>query len=344
MKHAATISAACLCLATAACTRTVRDTALHAPAPRVTPKQSTGVSTTMRRQVINAVQAGEGDSRVAALRQRLAVNPEDLRARLDLAALYTQAGFPDLALEHYRIGAQRSPDSAEVATLLARTLHEQRLTGEARQELERFTSKNPDASADAWSWLGILCDDQKDYAAAEQSHRAALRLREGSDALHNNLGYNLLLQKRNSEAADEFRKALAIAPGSAVAHNNLGMALAEEPAQAVRQWQGVTDPASAHSNLAAVLIEKGDYSGARRELDVALGFRRDHPAALHNLQVLADLDGGSVILPSGRPESSWRRFVRSVGVVVLGPETEPKSAPARPAGAVQAAVPGVGVN
>jgi tetratricopeptide (TPR) repeat protein len=344
MKIASTIPAACLCLAAVSCTQTVRDTSLHAPPVRVPAKHTTGVSRTLHQQVINAVQAGEGDSRVAGLRHRLGANPDDLQARLELAALYKQAGFPELALEHYRIGAQRSPESAELTILLARTLNDEHLTTEARQQLERFTAANPDASAEAWSWLGIFSDAQSDYTAGERSHRAALRLRDGSDALHNNLGYNLLLQKRNGEAAVEFRKALEISPGSQFARNNLGIALAEEPGQAVQQWQNVSDTASAHSNLAALLIEKGDYSGARRELDVALGYRKDHPAALHNLQLLSDLDGGSVLLPSGRPESSWRRFVRSVGIVVLGPETETKPAPAKRTSTVQTSAAGAGVN
>jgi Tfp pilus assembly protein PilF len=275
----------------------------------------------MQQQVVNAVEAGTGDVVVSGLRKRIALNPDDVRSRIELAALYRQAGFPDLALEHYRAAAMRAPDSAEVAILIARTLHEQGLTAEARRQLDAFASVHPTASAEAWSWVGILADTQGDYASGERSHRAAVQLRDGSDALHNNLGYNLLLQKKNSEAAAEFRRALEIAPGSAFAQNNLGLALAEQPVEAVRQFQSVTDKASAHSNLAAVLIERGEFGAARREIDIALGYNREHPAALRNLQLLAEIDGGSIAVPTGRPESSWRRFVRSLGNVILGPDT-----------------------
>ena len=59
------------------------------------------------------------------------------------------------------------------------------------------------------------------------------------------------------------------------------MALANSnAAQAISNWQTASDPATAHSNLAAVWIEKGNYAEARKELVIALGYNRTHPAAL----------------------------------------------------------------
>ena len=57
-----------------------------------------------------------------------------------------------------------------------------------------------------------------------------------------------------------------------MARNNLGLALANlgETDQAVANWQSASGPATAHNNLAAVLIEKGNYLSARKELEVAL--------------------------------------------------------------------------
>ena len=73
------------------------------------------------------------------------------------------------------------------------------------------------------------------------------------------------MQKKNDEAAGEFREALKLNPGSQMARNNLGIALAHSnaPAQAVASWQAASDPATAHNNLAAVWIEKGNYAEAR---------------------------------------------------------------------------------
>ena len=48
------------------------------------------------------------------------------------------------------------------------------------------------------------------------------------------------------------------------------------PREAVANWQSASDPATAHNNLAAVWIEKGNYPEARKELDLALGYNRAH--------------------------------------------------------------------
>ena len=312
-------------LALVSCTRTVRDTSVRVPAVR---QRVTAVDDNIRRQVRNAVDAGEGDVRIRALRQRLATNPLDTQARLELAEHYTRSGFPDVALEHLRIAALRHPDSAEVAEALARSLHRQGLSSEARHHLETFAATHAIADGGLWSLLGILQDSMGDYGSGERSHRAAVKLSDTSAPFHNNLGYNLLLQKRKLEAATEFRRALDIDPSSMIARNNLGEALAEQPAEAVNQWQTVTDAASAHNNLAAVLIEQGDYEGARRELELALRYRHDHPAALNNLQLIADANGGILSLPYGQNDSSWRRFVRTLGLVFLGSDTESKPAAA----------------
>lgn len=53
----------------------------------------------------------------------------------------------------------------------------------------------------------------------------------------------------------------------------------------------MNDPASAHNNLAAALIEQGRYLDARGQLDIALGYNRRHPAALNNLKLVSELDG-----------------------------------------------------
>ncbi len=103
--------------------------------------------------------------------------------------------------------------------------------------------------------------------AGEKAHRAALELDPKRDSLHNNLGYNLLQQGKAKEAAAEFREALKLKPDSEVARNKLGMALAADPDpagsnDAILHWQSVSDPATAHSNMAALLIRQKRYAGS----------------------------------------------------------------------------------
>jgi Flp pilus assembly protein TadD len=167
-----------------------------------------------------------------------------------------------------------------------------------------------------------LLDDAGDLQKAEASYRAALALNQKSDSVHNNLGYNLLLQARSQEAIEQFRAALKLQPHSQVAQNNLGVALASEPKEAVLHMQSVSDPATAHSNLAAVLMEQGKYSEARSELEKALEYKTDHPAALSNLQLISELDGKPFATPIA-VSSRWKRFASGVRKALLGVE-EPR--------------------
>jgi len=262
----------------------------------------------MSRQVRNAVDAGEGDLAARALRRKLAAEPHNREVRLRLAAHYAALGHGELATEHYRLAAERFPDDAEVHVLLARTLRGLRMSGEAAVCLEGFIERNPQAPADVFSWAGILRDESGDLPSGEQAHRRALALAPGTASMHNNLGYNLLLQGRAEQAAAEFRRALALEPRSVLARNNLGIALAADPREAVLHWQSVSDPATAHSNLAAIMIEKGQYEEARKELSIALGYRRDHPAALGNLRLLSELDGRPAAVPLQEHQSFWAKF------------------------------------
>jgi Flp pilus assembly protein TadD len=316
-------SAAVLLLSS--CVKYVQDPSGRTPsAPALAPARRSAVAEAINRQVRNAVDAGDGDVRLTAMRRRIAANPDDLAARIDLAKAYAASGFPDIALEHYRVAAVRFPESAAIAVELARTLRLMKLPAEARLTLDRFVSSHTDAPADVLSWLAIIHDESAEYGAAEKYHRAAVEKRPNADSLHNNLGYNLLLQGRNTEAAAEFKQALEIAPQSVVARNNLGVATASDPANAVMQWQRVSDPATAHNNMAAVLIEKGNYAEARRELDRALRYRADHQAALNNLQLVSELDGAAAQLRRAELANSiWRRFLYLlVGESTAKPDAE----------------------
>jgi Flp pilus assembly protein TadD len=277
----------------------------------------------MRRQVVNAVDAGDGDVRVKALWRRIDAEPSNVAPRLELASHYERRGFPDLAVEHLRLAAEKFPESVEVRIHLARLLRKTGQLTDAANVLERFTAAN-EAPASLHSWLGIIRDELGEFARAETSHREALRLAPADDFLHNNLGYNLLLQGRHEEAAAEFRRALAANSNSEVARNNLGLALASSAgSEAVLYWKSSMPPATAHNNLAAVHIEQGRYREARAELDRALSFDRNHAAALANLRLVA-AHGGGITAPAqeaARNSGFWKRVYR----VVFGADEPPVS-------------------
>ena len=283
------------------------------------------------RQIRNAVDAGDGDYEVRRLREKMAAEPDNLKVRLELARAYQDRGFPEVALEHCRLAAERFPASPEVALETAKLLRAASQHLEAARTLDVFLVKNPGAkSPELFSWQGILRDEMGQWTEGEKAHRQAMEMAPGSDWLHNNLGYNLLMQQRRAEAAGEFRKALDLNPASALARNNLALALASTSEQALSEWKRLYDPATAHNNLAAVMIEQGRYGEARHELDIALGLNRYHSAALNNLRLVSELDGRPALLRAGAPETrrtGWKSVLRGLFV---GPLSE-SSKPAAPA-------------
>ena len=266
----------------------------------------------MRRQVLNAVDAGEGNPRVRNLRERMAEKPKNVRLRLELAAEYSRTGHPELELEHLRLAVERFPESEAAVVALSRALVRVHWPGEAEKRLNEFLAKRDKPSANVLSWAGIVQDGLGKWKDGEPLHRRAVELAPGRYALHNNLGYNLLMQGRKGDAAEEFRRALDLNPSSETARNNLGLSLGDQPGAAITQFRQTADLAVAHNNLAAYLYEKGDVAGARKELELALEYRKDSPKILENLRNLAALDGMPIQLPRTEQHSFWRTFARGL--------------------------------
>ncbi|MGA2116387.1 MAG: hypothetical protein ABSH56_16720 [Bryobacteraceae bacterium] len=270
-------------LALAASSCATRRVVSQTPAVPATARQ-----TVFERQIRNARDAGDGDLELRGLREQVAAEPDNVAARLDLARAYATRGYADVALEIVRLAAARFPDSGAVELALVRYLHELNQSAEAVAGLEGFLKVHPQTAPEYSSWLGILRDERHEYVLGEPAHRKALELAPADDALHNNLGFNLLMQKREAEATQEFRMAVKLNP-------------------------------SAHSNLAAVLIEKGNYAEARKELAVALGYNAAHPAALKNLELVSRLDGNPATVPSKPQDTFWGRLRNGFVKLWVGP-------------------------
>jgi Flp pilus assembly protein TadD len=257
------------------------------------------------------------------LRDRVIGTPGDLNARLELGRVYEKRGFPELALDHYRWAAEHSPESPEAHLLLAQALNRTGHAAEGLTALDTFLREHPQNEPELYSWLGIMRDDAGDWKGSEQAYRHAISVASADrDYLHNNLGYSLLKQGQGVNAAVEFRKALKLNPHSEIARDNLGVALASNPKEAILNWQSMNEPATAHSNLAAVLIEQGKYAEARKELQVALQYNQSNPAALKNLELLSSLDGKQATVTPATHLTRWSR-IRSAWQRWFGGEGQP---------------------
>jgi Flp pilus assembly protein TadD len=284
------------------------------------------------RQIRNAKDAGDGDLELRVLRARVAAQPDNVAARLALAKGYHDRGYPDVALEVCRLAASRFAASGEVELALIRELRDLEQPAEAIASLEAFLKAHPQNAPEYYSWLGILHDENVDWAVGEQSHRKALDLAPSRDYLYNNLGYNLLMQKRYEEAAAAFRECLRMNAASRLARNNLGLALANlgQTEQALASWEAVADHATAHNNLAVVLLEKRNFPEARKELLVALRYNGSHPEALKNLELISRLDGNPAELPVTTAKSRWERWKSGLHRFWVGPPVGPQVPEAGP--------------
>jgi tetratricopeptide (TPR) repeat protein len=267
------------------------------------------------------------------LRSRVATEPENVAPRLELADAYRERGYPDIALEICQLAVARFPESAEAQLVLARGLRDLNLQNKAISGLGGFLQSHPQTDAKYYSWLALLHDESGAWPAGEPAHRQALELAPKVDYLHNNLGYNLLMQRKFEAAVDPLKEALKLNPGSRLARNNLGLALAHAGSgeQALSVWRKAADDATAHNNLAAVLIEKGNYSGARRELELALGYNKSFPAALKNLELVSRLDGSPAVfhVKQGKAGTRWSRWWAGVKKFLVGPVNNPRKEAAR---------------
>ena len=292
----------------AGCTRSV-ETVTHSTSRPAAP-------TVQARHVENALDGGDGDLEAKTLRGWLAANPGDLDARMALARLYNQRGFPELALEHYRFAAARYPDSPAVTMALAKTLRQMGQAHQAVEVIHAALERHPGGDWQLLSLEGVLEDEQGELAAAGAAFEHAVALAPERSDLHNNLGYNLMLRGDLDKATVEFRQALTLDSHSEIARNNLASALASQSrsSEAFEAWRSA-DPAVAHNNLAAVLIDQKRYAEARVELEAALKARPNFPAALANLKLVAEKDGQPVVVPSNPVKKKDKAARNTAGIL-----------------------------
>jgi Flp pilus assembly protein TadD len=246
----------------------------------VTPKQKTD----------GALNALTDDQHVQALEAKIKLNPKDDAARLELAGIYETYRLYDDAFQQYSaiLHNSNSNVSAAVLTGVAHSAQAAGRSPEAIPLLSQVVQDSP--SVTAWDQLCMLYEAMGNLTNGENALRQALILDPQSDRLHNNLGYNLLLQDKADAAEEEFRAALLLNPKSITSHNNLGTVLGRRGAvqEALEQFQFGGDAASAHNNLAVALFEAGEYEKSRDELIKALTIRQYFAPALENFKMVQE--------------------------------------------------------
>jgi Flp pilus assembly protein TadD len=242
------------------------------------------------------------DRQIKLLQTRLRLDPQDVAARLELAGVYERYRLYDEAFEHYMRALNLCFEGGAALTATPPNAAERAAAGLGRAArplgqaaaviplLASFLKRAPGA-AEVWDELGLLQEAAGDSASAEQAFRRAVAAQPLSSRLHDNLGYCLLAQNRLAEAESELRRAVQLDGHSSAARNNLGMTLAREGdlKGARLQFLAVSDAATAHNNLAVVLMEMGEYEQSRRELIKALAVRNYFAPAIENFKLVQQL-------------------------------------------------------
>jgi tetratricopeptide (TPR) repeat protein len=253
---------------------------------------------------------GNGPDAADTFRRALALEPENVPARVRLADLAAQSGKGDEAESLYREALARDPDCAPAQVGLARLALERRRPAEAVDLLQRALAWQPDAVA-IHQALGLAYRDLGDRDRARQHLRRVPDQKMAQEALpmadpfqaaldaarvgargHDLRAMRAMNEGRFELAAIEFRQALLADPDRVYARHGLALALSrsgkhEEAVVALEELLR-RDPSHAASRLllSRVLAAQGRLAAARTGLEALL---KESPGDAEARSQLADV-------------------------------------------------------
>jgi len=220
-------------------------------------------------------QTGRSAAAIPLLERAVAANPRDDDAHNNLALALEAVGRGGEAEAHLREAVRLAPADAERHANLGALLRDAGRPAEAAAVLEPAARRFPDHAAIQTN-LGLACDAlHREEEAMAALSRAAL-LAPDSAQVRRNLG--LLLAQRGERLAAWPHLEAAVARGAADVEVLLHLGTVHYRHASKREAERLfrraleASPTSAlaHSNLAAVLVDRGDYSEALDHLTAAL--------------------------------------------------------------------------
>ncbi|MCW6049624.1 tetratricopeptide repeat protein [Lyngbya sp. CCAP 1446/10] len=235
-----------------------------------------------------------------ALRERIAQHQKaqpiiETQLNFDLAKkqfdrgnlLKSQGKFIE-AISYFENALVLEPNSIEVATNLAVTLHQTGDLAEAATYYQRAIEIDPNC-AQAQNNLGILLQDRGNIAEAVVCFQKAIALNPVYVKALNNLGATLQQQGELSSAIACFNQALSINANYVPAIVNLGAAM-----QATNQLEEAKrlyclsieiepDSAAGHYHLGNLFLEMHQFDRAAVSLEKAITLQPNYVEALNNL-------------------------------------------------------------
>lgn len=232
--------------------------------------------------------AAEGER---LMREAVRLNPQNIRARNNLACMLRDLGRVQESSEAFQALYLLTPEDPKVCTNLAIALND---LGHAADAM-RFSTEAL-ALAPHWAHAhqvhGLVLKNQGELDNALASMSRALEIEPGNSECASNLSSILIEREEYEEAENAARKALELAPDRADAHHNLGIALArqflETEAIAHLERALALDPrnAKAYCDLAATVNDLGELGRAMTLYQHALEIDPKLPIARFGLSIL----------------------------------------------------------
>lgn len=155
---------------------------------------------------------------------------------------------------------------AQSPFLEAESLLSQGSVAEAKHKTLETLQLHPD-NVEGYNLLGIICTDERDYAAALEAFQHALKLDANSTRTRNNLGKLYVAQDKTDLAENEFRAVLHLDPANRDGSYNLGLLLLAKnrPREAIPHFERVR-PQNDESrlNLIRAYLQSGRTAEGRK--------------------------------------------------------------------------------
>jgi tetratricopeptide (TPR) repeat protein len=164
------------------------------------------------------------DKAVESAEKSASLNADDTDAKTLLGNIYFETGKYDDAISAYRSVLDKNPHDPRVLYNMGSALMQK---GDEFAAVEYFKKAGAadrigEVAHRAFSRLGVIFTERKDFAEAEKYLKEAVAIRP-NDALNRyNLGVAYLRQKKTAEAMEEFSKAEEMGEGNAALMQGIG--------------------------------------------------------------------------------------------------------------------------
>ena len=216
-------------------------------------------------------------------RHRIASNPSDANAHLELANLVAARGDLEEAARHYKEAIRLKPNDPIAELNLGAVLEKQGLLDEAMGHYERALRLKP-GYAKAHLNLGNVLVAKGNLKGAVTHYLDALRQDPNYGKVHYNLANALERLGKIDDAIQHYREAIRLEPTRFEARYNLANLLSErgdldEAIELFRQASRLNPGfAPTHNNLAIALYKRGDYKDAWQEVHLCIKYGgKPHP-------------------------------------------------------------------